>query len=233
IFALNDAGCSVTYNTTSPLSGSAATLCAAPTLVSSNTITTNSANITWTGSGSYIVEYGLVGFTPGTGATAGAGGTIATGNTSPVAITGLSAQTEYRVYVRQICAFGNYSANSTSHTIKTLCNPIATFPATEDFAAMTSSAAPACWKKATGGDLVTGPTTMGSSKWVTDGFLNNGTTGAAMVNLFNTPNSAWLISPEYQLPATPMRVVYNIGATQWASEAAPTLWEPDDYVELL
>lgn len=96
--------------------------CLAPTGVATNSVTPNSANVTWTGSGAtYIVEYGLTGFTPGTGAGAGAGGTIITG-TSPVALTGLTQATGYDVYVRQNCtaSAAGYSANVlTSFTTQT------------------------------------------------------------------------------------------------------------------
>ena len=72
------------------------------------------ADVTWTCSGctgTYIVEYGAEGFTPGTGATAGTGGTIISSATSPTALTGLSATTTTDVYVRQDCG-GTYSSNS-------------------------------------------------------------------------------------------------------------------------
>lgn len=78
----------------------------------------NNANISWTCTGctgSYIVEYGAPGFTPGTGATAGVGGTIWTGAPvagSPVNITGLPVSTSYDVHVRQDCGVGGYSVNT-------------------------------------------------------------------------------------------------------------------------
>ncbi|MGL2964504.1 fibronectin type III domain-containing protein [Flavobacterium sp. RSB2_4_14] len=124
VYSFNDTACSSgpVYLTTSILSGTRTTLCATGTTVASNTITTTSANITWTGTGNYIVEYGLTGFTPGTGATAGVGGTIASSTaTSPYALTGLTATTTYQVYVRQVCALGGYSANSTVHAFTTAC----------------------------------------------------------------------------------------------------------------
>ncbi|MEI9910421.1 MAG: hypothetical protein WDO71_12590 [Bacteroidota bacterium] len=39
-------------------------------------ITSNSASVNWTGTGTFILEYGPSGFIPGTGAAAGAGGTV-------------------------------------------------------------------------------------------------------------------------------------------------------------
>ncbi len=99
--------------------------CPAPTLVSAGGLTSTGASITWTGTGTFILEYGPTGFTPGTGATAGAGGTVINPATSPQAITGLTATTVYQVYVRQDCTgTGNgYSLNSTVVAFTTLAPP--------------------------------------------------------------------------------------------------------------
>jgi hypothetical protein len=75
--------------------------CIPPSGVSATGITTSGANITFISpASSFIVEYGALGFTPGTGATAGAGGTVVTGTSSPIAISGLNSGTAYDVYVR-------------------------------------------------------------------------------------------------------------------------------------
>lgn len=104
--------------------------CAAPTALGSNTITTTSANATWTGTGTFILEYGLTGFTPGTNATAGAGGTIISPAVSPQAISGLTANTAYQFYVRQDCTagVGGYSTNAGPSAFTTLPAP----PANDD-----------------------------------------------------------------------------------------------------
>jgi len=109
--------------------------CPAPTAVSAGSITTSGATITFTGTGTFILEYGLTGFTPGTGATAGAGGTIINPATSPQAITGLAGVTAYQVYVRQDCtgAGNGYSANSIVHAFST----IAPAPANDDCSSAT------------------------------------------------------------------------------------------------
>lgn len=69
----------------------------------------------------FIIEYGTVGFTPGTGAAAG-GGTLVAGpiTGSPVTISGLSAGTTYDIYVRRDCGGGDISANK-KVTAATLC----------------------------------------------------------------------------------------------------------------
>ena len=98
--------------------------CNIPTSIAASSVTANTANISWSGSGSFILEYGLAGFTPGTGASAGVGGTVINPATSPQAITGLTASTIYSVYVRKNCtATGNgYSANSLVYNFQTLAN---------------------------------------------------------------------------------------------------------------
>lgn len=100
--------------------------CPIPTTVSSNTITSNSANITWVCSGclgTYVVEYGPPGFTPGTGATAGVGGIVVNPATSPTALTSLDPSSVYNVYVRQNCGVDGFSSNSTVHIFNTLAPP--------------------------------------------------------------------------------------------------------------
>ncbi|MEI9807880.1 MAG: hypothetical protein WDO16_08400 [Bacteroidota bacterium] len=56
------------------------------------------------------MEYGPVGFTPGTGAGAG-GGTVVTGSASPITLNGLAGATTYDVYVRRDCG-GSFSPNT-------------------------------------------------------------------------------------------------------------------------
>ncbi|HMN04973.1 MAG TPA: GEVED domain-containing protein [Flavobacteriales bacterium] len=98
--------------------------CPIPMSVTANSISTTSATISWTCAGctgSYIVEYGPAGFTPGTDANAG-GGTIWTGTAvpgSPVTITGLASNTAYTVYVRQMCGASDFSANSAATNFST------------------------------------------------------------------------------------------------------------------
>ncbi len=60
------------------------------------------------------LEYGPVGFTPGTAASPGPGGTVKVYNTSFITdtITGLSPGTQYHYYTRALCN-GSFSANTT------------------------------------------------------------------------------------------------------------------------
>ena len=117
-------------------------LCATPTDVTVTNITVSEATVSFTVTGTVYVEYGVTGFTPGTGAAAGAGGTVVTG-ASPITLTGLAANTPYTVYVRQDCGGGIFSANSVV-PFRTLCNIVNTFPFTETFEAASPNRA--CWK---------------------------------------------------------------------------------------
>lgn len=90
--------------------------CATPDVPTTSNATGSSFDVAWTcgfcsGGESFIVEYGLSGFTPGTGASAGAGGTILGAATSPETLFGLDPSTSYDVYVRSDCG-GTYSSNT-------------------------------------------------------------------------------------------------------------------------
>ncbi|GAA4356223.1 hypothetical protein GCM10023185_19810 [Hymenobacter saemangeumensis] len=79
-----------------------ATGCLTPAQLSATT-TTTAASLSWLtgGTGTYTVEYGPTGFTPGTG-------TAVSGLTAPpYALTGLTPGTTYQFYVTLNCAGGN------------------------------------------------------------------------------------------------------------------------------
>lgn len=89
-------------------------------------IISTSAKTSWSGTGSFVLEYGLQGFNPGTGGVfAGIGGTIIRPAQSPQLIQGLTLSTSYDVYVRQDCSStGNgYSINSSVVPFTTLGPP--------------------------------------------------------------------------------------------------------------
>jgi hypothetical protein len=117
--------------------------CETPASVSISSIDQTTALVHFISSGNnFIVEYGATGFIPGTGATAG-GGIIATGVSSPIALSGLAAGTSYEVYVRNVCIAGEYSANTSVSSFKTLCNA-GTLPYFENFDGVAAPALPSC-----------------------------------------------------------------------------------------
>ncbi|MBK7855082.1 MAG: hypothetical protein IPJ79_09410 [Bacteroidetes bacterium] len=92
--------------------------CVTPQVVIGAGQTPTSVYIQCNGNGAstllFYVEYGLSGFTPGTGASAGVGGTIfTTTSTTTQTITGLIPNSEYDFYIRQTCTGGVFSANAT------------------------------------------------------------------------------------------------------------------------
>ena len=102
---------SVTFTTTS---------CDAVTGVSVSSVTANSAVVSWTapaGATTFEIEYGQSGFGQGTGTTVSVTGTTTT-------ITGLTAETMYDVYVRNICGTGSFSNWSSVVTFETSNNGI-------------------------------------------------------------------------------------------------------------
>lgn len=79
--------------------------CPRPTFLTQTAKNLNDITIAWTANGtgtSWEIEYGVSGFTPGSGSTL-----ITTNN--PVTINSLTAATNYDVYVREICAPGDTS----------------------------------------------------------------------------------------------------------------------------
>ena len=73
--------------------------CPEPSNLSSSNLSANSVDLSWTSNGSetnWEIEYGMVGFTHGNGTTVAA-------TTNPFTLSGLSAVTNYDIYVRANC----------------------------------------------------------------------------------------------------------------------------------
>jgi len=114
-----------------------------PVLLYSGSVT---ARFSWSGSGNYLLEYGPVGFTPGTGASAGANGTVISVNASEFTVSGLTAGTRYTAYARQSCGAGNFTSNSSAVQFSTDCTTVNSFPYSEGFESGTASLLPVCVK---------------------------------------------------------------------------------------
>lgn len=92
--------------------------CFTPTGLSAQ-VQNNSADLSWTSSGSetqWVLEYGPAGFTPGTG-------TISLVSTNPAHITGLNASTQYDFYVSAYCAADDTSFMAGPHPFTTAMDP--------------------------------------------------------------------------------------------------------------
>jgi hypothetical protein len=75
-----------------------------------------------TSCGTTLLEYGPVGFTPGSGDIAGGGTLVSYTGCPPYTLTGLDAETEYELYVRKVCS-GDVSENACPVSFSTGCNP--------------------------------------------------------------------------------------------------------------
>lgn len=188
--------------------------CLPPSALTATNITSNSAELSWTdsnGSSAWEVEYGLSGFTPGTG-------TMAT-TTNPYILGSLASATVYQYYVRSDCG-GSFSTWSGPYSFTTLCAPVTAPTSVENFDTFTGAApSPLCWSEATG-TLVASTTLSGTtSAWLlkSNGFANiTSTNKGASINLYSTKND-WLISNEIDLGATPglYRVRYRYAVTSY------------------
>ena len=121
--------------------------CPKPTGLTASNITTTSINLSWNENGTatnWVVEYGLTGFTQGTGTTVQVQGTPGT------TITGLNTSTTYDFYVQADCGGGDLSSFSSAYSARTACDAITTLPFTEGFdnyGTGTATAYPPCWTK--------------------------------------------------------------------------------------
>ena len=121
--------------------------CPIPRHLTAYNATTTSIDLSWDEMGtatSWDIEYGPMGFTPGTG-------TVEVANTNPYTITGLSHSSGYDFYVRANCGGGDVSSYTHKITEATACAPYTTLPYMENFDAYpsntsgTASHLPYCW----------------------------------------------------------------------------------------
>lgn len=90
--------------------------CVTPTSVASANVTTTTADLTWNAGNeehAWQVEYGVAGFTQGTG-------TIVNATATELTLTNLTANTTYDVYVRAKCGNNDYSEWSSAYTFTTV-----------------------------------------------------------------------------------------------------------------
>ena len=138
--------------------------CSPPSGVTAYGETSSSAMLTWTtgGAANWVVEYGVTGFTQGTGMKMAA-------SNDTVMLSGLMSQTTYDVYVKDSCSASSTSPWVGPVSFTTLCAPF-TAPYTENFDGLALVSPytdlPACWEPQVGPDF-----------WdVTDDVTNNGHT---------------------------------------------------------
>ncbi|MFH1320297.1 MAG: T9SS type A sorting domain-containing protein [Bacteroidota bacterium] len=92
------------------INDTATVTCDDPTGLTASNITQTSADLSWTAANvgdTYIVEWGLQGFAPGSGINSATGTSVTGTNTE--SITGLTANTGYDFYVIEVCGIGDTS----------------------------------------------------------------------------------------------------------------------------
>ncbi|MFT5264582.1 MAG: hypothetical protein ACI8YQ_003328 [Polaribacter sp.] len=151
--------------------------CPPPTKVAVDTLLGNSVAIEWETGGTCVnalLEYGPLGFTPGTGATANEGTliTLSCPVAQPYLILGLEDLTTYDIYIREECNNGGYSDNSCPLNITTNCNtaPITLLENFDTLVTCPSSCGSTC--------TITG-TWFNSSEGDFDWLVDGGGTGSA------------------------------------------------------
>lgn len=120
--------------------------CLQPSALSATNITSTSANLTWTSTGTnFSIEWGLKGFVQGS-----AGGTVVNAVSNPYSLTNLSSNTLYSFYVRRDCGAGDgLSLWSGPYSFRTACGLVTEF--TEKFDTYTATGVnnplPTCWTR--------------------------------------------------------------------------------------
>jgi len=136
--------------------------CSYPTSVAATNIGSSTADLSWTAGATetaWNIEYGLSGFTQGTGTS------VAT-TSNPYSLSGLATGFTYDFYVQADCGAGSTSAWAGPYSFSTVCGPITAFPYTMDF-----EAGSPCWTVINGGDANTWVLTSGQG--VGGGFSAN------------------------------------------------------------
>jgi hypothetical protein len=155
--------------------------------------TTTSLDISWDAGGSetaWDLEWGPVGFMPGTGSESGSANATAL---NPYTISGLNPGTTYDVYIKVVCGTGHAVWVKVSGS--TLCGPISNLPWSENFDAMPVTGYdifPNCWNSSEG-------------YWISDtpGNYETGApanSGANYVAIYSYDQDT-LWTPEFQLVA--------------------------------
>ena len=167
--------------------------CPSPNALTATNITDSSANISWGGGSfnlsSYNVEYGPDGFTPGTGTTS-----IVTDSTA--SLTGLTADTQYDVYVQSDCGVSGGTSDTTALSFTTECELLTTFPY-----AMGFENGFGCWDVL---DL------NSANTWqLTAGTGVNATLAAQITYVITDAHDDHLISPKFSVTANSSRFSFN------------------------
>jgi len=172
-----------------------------PASFTATNATANSAILNWTEPGTatkWQLQYGVSGFTLGTGTTA-----IISSN-PPYTLSGLISATNYQVYIRSICSAGDTSTWKGPVSFSTLCDPT-TIPYAQDFESVVVPALPLCTSVENAGT---------GNNWVTASAPGNGFTSKALKYRYSSTDTAnaWFYTQGIQLTAgTSYTLTFNYG----------------------
>nr|WP_315027047.1 T9SS type A sorting domain-containing protein [uncultured Chryseobacterium sp.] len=210
-------------------SADAYTTCVAPVLQTVGTITSNSAQISWTvpagtQAASHDIYYSTSATLPTSSTVPNYSGVTGTS----YALSNLSASTTYYYWVRTNCSSGTgQSSWSFSGTFKTLCGSV--IPAYTNYF---SSFPGTCWaNNLSGGSTATGPTGT-SSYWGQRNFLNGTSNPSAHMNIYGSNKTGWLKTVTFDLSSGGYRAKFNYGVTTY-SGVATSLMDSDDTVHFM
>jgi len=199
--------------------------CIDPTDLTVADITQTTASVTWTANnGESAWEYQVV----ESGVAPDATGTATSDN--PLALTGLTENTLYDVYVRANC-----DADGTSEwvTVSFTTLPAPIVPDyTNDFTTFPGD----LWSEAVGA-IADGPSGT-TSLWDTGNFAHGTNAPAAYINIYSTNIDEWLISPSFDLSGVSYYLNVDVAATEYLSsfstaDPVDAIWGVDDFVTLM
>ena len=168
--------------------------CPKPTNITATSITSVSADIAWTASGSesnWVLKYGLAGFNVETE------GTSQNISTTPAfQITGLTANTQYDVYVKAMCG-GSDESDWKNASFKTACGA-ESVPYTETFESFDANIVPNCWDNSAS----TTSSARGSNSYYVWGVYSyNSNKMLRMYNYYVNNGTALINSPSISIPS--------------------------------
>lgn len=217
-----------------PFSFTTPASCLVPSMLSASNITSSSADLSWTSGGSgessWEVEYGIDGFTQGTG-------TLVSPATNPQSISGLIASEDYDYYVRANCGGGDFSEWVGPFSLTTACDSVNSYPYSAD---MSTHLPSDCWREAGSGEIVDGPSGTSSdwrgSRSYTN--LNGDIVASNLINLFSDVDREWLISEEFDINISGLELTIEAALADWKStgdynSSDTGAFGSDDQVDLL
>jgi len=200
------AGYSLTSSCAAPPS------CAAITGFVVDSFTTSTAELSWTETTatSYNIEYGLTGFTQGTGNTLSY-------NVGTASLSGLTSATSYDVYVQGVCGFGDIGPWTGPVSFTTLCDP---FPESYSEGMDNAGSTPDCWTQS-GAEGWRFSTSGAGNHIGSNGTINGSSSSGgyfAWVDSSGGEANAILTSPSVDITSltTPMLAFYELSDNEGA-----------------